>query len=106
MFNPEDFFNSLPEADKESCWDSIGAYGEDADEPSIIVLQISEDSLVAKDFDDAEMLEFSDLGYWDSLEGVLPEGEIEKHKVDFEGVSSYVVLLYCNGAYVTSAQGD
>lgn len=106
MFNPEKYFESLGQSDKERCWESIGAYGEDAEDPSFIVLQISESSLKDQDFDDAELIEFADLGSWEALEGALPKDEIEKHKEDFEEVTAYVVVLYCNGQYVTSAQGD
>jgi len=106
MFNPEKYFESLGQSDKERCWESIGAYGEDAEDPSFIVLQISESSLKEQDFDDAELIEFADLGSWEALESALPKDEIEKHKEDFEEVTEYVVVLYCNGQYVTSAQGD
>lgn len=106
MFNPKEYFESIDQSDKEACWEAIGAYGEDAEDPSFIVLQISESSLNDKDFDDAELVEFADLGSWESLEGALPKDEIEKHKEDFREVVTYVVVLYCNGLYVTSAQGD
>lgn len=106
MFDPEKYFNLLDESDKERCWESIGVYGEDAEDPSFIVLQISAASLEEKDFDDAELLEFADLGSWEALNGALSLEEIEKHKADFNGATSYVVVLYCDGQYVTSAQGD
>ncbi len=106
MFTPEDFFNNLDESDKEKCWESMGEFGEDCEDPSIFVLNISEKSLQGLDFSDAEMLDFCDLDSWESLEGLLPVEELKLHKQDFEGVSTFVVLLYCNGKYVTSAQGE
>jgi hypothetical protein len=106
MLDPEKYFNSLDESDKERCWETIAGYGEDAEDPSFIVLQISAASLHEKDFDDAELLEFADLGSWESLNEALSQEEIEKHKTDFNDVTSFVVVLYCDGHYVTSAQGD
>jgi hypothetical protein len=106
MFNPEEYFESIDQPDKERCWEAIGSYGEDADDPSFIVLKISESALKNKDFDDAELVEFADLGSWEALESALSKDEIEKHKEDFEEVTTFVVVLYCNGLYVTSAQGD
>ena len=106
MFAPEDFFNNLDDSSKEKCWELLGEYGEDCEDPSIFVLNISEKSLQELDFADTEMLDFCDLGCWETLEGVLSKEELELHKEDFEGVSTFIVLLYCNGKYVTSAQGD
>ena len=106
MFDPEEFFNTLDDSDRESCWESIGEYGEDADEPSIFVLNISESSLRELDFENAEMTDFADLGCWDALEGVLSKEDLEMHKTDFKDVSSFVILLYCDGKYVTSSQGE
>jgi len=83
----------------------IGEYGEDSEDPSIFILGISEKSLRELDIADAELLDYADLGCWDSLEGQLSKEELEMHKKDFAGVATFVVLLYCNGKYVTSAQG-
>lgn len=106
MFIPEDFFGSLNDADKERCWEAIGAYGEEAEDPSFILIDISEESLKQKDFDDTEMIDFCDLGFLESLKDTLSEDEIERHKGDFGEVTSYVVVLYCGGRYVTSVQGE
>lgn len=106
MFAPEDFFNNLDDSNKEKCWELLGEYGEDCEDPSIFVLNISEKSLQELDFADTEVIDFCDLGCWESLGGVLSKEELELHKEDFEGVATFIVLLYCNGKYVTSAQGD
>lgn len=103
MINPEEFFNSLSASEQEGCWASMGAYGDCAEEPSIIVLQISEELLEAKDFGSLEVIGLSEMGSWGALEEVLPEGEIELHKLDFNGSYIYIALLYCNGKYVTSS---
>ena len=106
MFIPEDFFGSLSDADKERCWEAIGTYGEEAEEPSFFLIEISEESLKQKDFDDTELIDFCDLGFLDAFKDTLSAEEIEKLKADFGEVTSFVVALYCGGQYVTSAQGE
>lgn len=106
MFDPYEFFCGLDNSAKEKCWETIGAHGEDMDDPSIVILNISEESLRSQDFSEAELLEFSSLECWDNFGHILSPEDIESHKVDFTGVSTFIVLLYCAGKYVTSAQGD
>jgi len=103
MINPEAFFNSMSVSEQEGCWASMDAYGDCADEPSIIALQISEEHLEAKDFGNLEVIVLSEMGNWKALEEVLPDGEIEMHKLDFNEPYVYIILLYCNGKYVTSS---
>jgi len=105
MFNPEEFFNGLGDSDKEQCWMSIGQFGEGADKPSIFVVDISEDDLKELDFEEVELKGSAGLKEMDSLLGVISKEEIDMHKLDFKDMSSYVVVLYCNDKYVTSADG-
>ena len=106
MFNPEEFFNALGDSEKEQCWMSIGQFGEGADNPSIFVVDISEDDLKELDFEEVELKGSAELTKMDSLQGVISQKEIDMHKLDFKDLSSYVVVLYCDDKYVTSAQGD
>ena len=106
MFKPQDFVDNLELSEKENCWDSLGEYGEDLEDPSVFILTISEKSLLELDFANAELLDFADLSHWDTLKILLSDKEIEIHKKDFAAVTTFVVLLYCNDQYVTSAQGD
>ena len=105
MQDPESFFPALPRVQRERCWDAIGEHGEDCESPTVIILNISRQSLKNLDFEDAEIQDFCDFEDWSSLEGVLGPEEIEMHQTDFQDAFSFLVLLYSDKEYVTSAQG-
>lgn len=84
---------------------------------NIMVLKISLENLKNENFD--EIIEVGRVGYgdWDSLSSLVPEGEVDEIKLQFEEdlknysddgeVNSfediYASVLYCNNEYVWGA---
>lgn len=73
----------------------------------IVVMEISEDYLLAENPDGLTQVGSVDYGEWEELADLLNEEEAKLHQQDFEGTdTNYIVFLYCQGRYVTCISGE
>ena len=96
--------NDIKVDNEEFWWEALDDFASDDE---ITVVEISRDDLDNNSTDGLKALGQVDMGEWDDLAEILNEKEANLHKEDFEMEELlYLVLLYCDGRYVTSIQAD
>ena len=96
--------NDIKVDNEEFWWEALDDFASDDE---ITVVEISRDDLYNNSTDGLKALGQVDMGEWDDLAEILNEKEANLHKEDFEMEELlYLVLLYCDGRYVTSIQAD
>ena len=96
--------NDIKVDNEEFWWEALDDFASDDE---ITVVEISRDDLDNNSTDGLKALGQVDMGEWDDLAEILNEKEANLHKEDFEMEELlHLVLLYCDGRYVTSIQAD
>jgi hypothetical protein len=96
--------NDIKIDNEEYWWESMDEFASDYD---IKVLNISREDLDSNNKKGLKELGSVDIDDWDMLAELLNEEEANLHKEDFEMEElTHLVLLYCEGRYVTSIQAN
>ena len=96
--------NDIKIDNEEYWWDELDNFVVDDE---IVVMNINKNDLINNNLDGLTEIGSVEMGAWDALSEILNEKEGELHKMDFEADDLlFLVLLYSDGQYVTSIQGD